>query len=117
MTVYVPASFDDNDYRPSWTGNNTYPTVTIRGIFDSIEKAEAAVEGWACEGDYTIKTFDLYDEDEDKELYYSRFSIDYDGSLYVFGDDKWGAYALNEIVDEPYSAVYDEDGDLGVTDY
>lgn len=117
MTIYVPASYDGNDYRPSWTGNNSYPTVTIRGIFDSMEKAKAATEGWACADDYTIETFYLYDEDEGKELYYSKFSIDYDGSLYVFGDNKWGAYELNEIVDEPYSAVYDIEGALGVTDY
>ena len=39
MYVYVPATFDSHDYRPSWTGNEYYATVTIRGIFDSIEKA------------------------------------------------------------------------------
>ena len=38
MTFYIPASFNDADYAPSWTGNRTYPTVTIRGIFDSMEK-------------------------------------------------------------------------------
>lgn len=117
MTVYVPVSYTEDDYRPSWTGNYTHSTATIRGIFDSMEKAEASIEGWDCADDYHVETFHLTGEDEE-ELFYSRFYIDYDDHyLYVFGDDKWGIYALNEIVDEEYSTVYVEEGDLGVTDW
>ena len=43
MIFYTPATFDDRDWRPSWTGNYEYPTVTIRGIFDSLEKANEAL--------------------------------------------------------------------------
>lgn len=30
MYIYMPVSLDPRDYRPSWTGNNTYATATIR---------------------------------------------------------------------------------------
>lgn len=118
MTVYIPASYEDEDYRPSWTGNSTYPTVTIRGIFDSYEKAEHSIKGWACKDDYVIE--ERYFEDDDgEELYFDSFDIDYDDKyLYVWGKENGnGYYKLNEVTDEDYSAVYDEHGQLGVTDY
>jgi len=112
MLVYIPASFEDEDYRPSWTGNNTYPTVTIRGIFESYELAEAAASNWDID-DYTI--LERYCGEDDEE--YNSFDIDYeDGSFGVWGVEN-GYYTLNEIVDEEWSAVWDEDRALGVTDY
>ena len=66
MLVYVPAAFDDDDYGPSWTGNDTYPTVTIRGIFESYELAEAAAQNWKVD-DYEIIEHQVgrYGDDED----------------------------------------------------
>lgn len=117
MTVYIPTSYDDYDYRPSWTGNCTYPTVTIRGIFDSEEKAIAAVKGWHCEDDCRIETR-YFEDDDGEELFFDCFDIDFEGGyLYVWGKEEYGEYELNEIVDEEYSAVWDEKGQLGVTDY
>ena len=77
MLVYVPASFEEEDYRPSWTGNNTYPTVTIRGIFESYELAEAAASNWDID-DYTI--LECYCGEDDEE--YSSFDIDYEGGSF-----------------------------------
>ena len=113
MLVYIPATFEDEDYRPSWTGNNTYPTATIRGIFESYELAEAAAANW--ETDYNINILECYCGKDDEN--YNSFDIEYeDGSLGVWGT-KHGYYTLNEIVDEEWSAVWDEDRALGVTDY
>lgn len=42
---YIPAVRDNEDYTPSWTGNYTYPTISIRGIFDSEEKAKESIKG------------------------------------------------------------------------
>lgn len=117
MLVYIPVSYDDSDYRPSWTGNNTYPTVTIRGIFDSEEKALASVKGWHCEDDYDIETR-YFEDDDGEELFFDSFDIDYeDKHLYLWGRNGNGDYKLNEVVDEDWSAVWDEHGYLGVTDY
>ena len=116
MLVYVPATFDDDDYRPSWTGNDTYPTVTIRGVFESYELAEAAAANWEVD-DYIIQehSTSFYDDEDDER--YEFFDIDYeDKSLSVYASSN-GYYRLNEIVDEEWSAVWDEDRALGVTDY
>lgn len=118
MTLYIPASFCDEDYRPSWTGNNSYPTATIRGIFSTEEKAKEAIKGWDCEDDCEIleRWFEEFNEYGEKILDDS-FDIDYDdGYLYIWSA-KHGYYELDKVVDEPYSAVYDENGDLGVTDW
>lgn len=115
MSVYfVPASFEDEDYRPSWTGNNSYPTVTIRGIFDTYEKALKAVHGWECED--TCEILERYCGDDDEIVEY--FDIDYqDMELGVWKGDEHSCYKLNKIVNEDWSAVYDEEGALGVTDW
>lgn len=113
MLVYIPATFEDEDYRPSWTGNYTYKTVTIRGIFESYELAEAAASNWDIDN-YTI--LERYCGEDDES--YSSFDIDYlYGRFEVWGDSESGYYNLNEIVDEEWSAVYDEEQTLGVTDY
>lgn len=109
MIIYVPVHFEAQDYRPSWTGNNCYPTVAIRGIFDSEEKAIKATDNWQYENDYDIEIREI---EEDAE----SFNIDYDGYLAVWSSD-CGDYDLNVVVDENYSAVYDEHGWLGVSDY
>jgi hypothetical protein len=116
MTFYIPASFDDANYAPSWTGNYTYPTVTIRGIFNSMEKATRALEGWNFADTCNILERNI---DDDNLPDNPVFSIDYYGDygLAIWWSDKYGSYGLNEIVDEAYSAVYDKNGDLGVTDY
>lgn len=116
MTFYIPASFDDDDYAPSWTGNQSYPTVTIRGIFDTMEKATQALKGWNFADTCEILERDINDDNlPDNPV----FSIDYYGNhgLAIWWSDKYGRYELNEIVNEEYSAVYDENGDLGVTDW
>lgn len=111
MTVYIPASFCEDDYRPSWTGNYTYPTVAIRGIFDSLERAERSIEGWDCADDYEILEREVNDEATSFDI---SLKEDY---LTIWSTDEYGDYKLNEIVNEEYSAVYDADGDLGVNDW
>ena len=110
MTVYIPASFCEDDFRPSWTGNYTYSTVTIRGIFDSLEKANQAIKNWNCADDCTILEREVNDES-------SSFDISLDEDSFTVWATEHGEYGLNEIVDEEYSAIYDEDGDLGVNDW
>ena len=113
MIFYIPASFDDEDYRPSWTGNYTYPTITIRGIFDSREKAEKSIEDWRCS--YDCEILERYIDDD---IVATRFDIDYQNKDFdIYVDKNYGKYRLNEIVDEDYSAVYDEEQMLGVYDY
>ena len=116
MLVYVPATFEDDDYRPSWTGNNAYPTVTIRGIFESYELAEAAAANWEVD-DYEILEHHVGYVGEDDNKIYKHFNIDYEEeTLSIWVCDN-GYYDLNEIVDEEWSAVWDEDRAIGVTDY
>lgn len=110
MTVYIPTSFCEEDYTPSWTGNYTYPTVTIRGIFDSLKKAEQSIDRWNCADDY-----DILEREVDDEA--TSFDISLDEDYLSVWNSERGEYGLNEIVDEEYSAVYDADGDLGVNDW
>ena len=132
-TFYVPCYFTDEDYRPSWTGNATYATVTIRGVFSTREKAEAAMKDWNTQGEYaTIREIDFNDEEEDsyspviykndyeeegnKEI--KGFDIDYeDKCLTVWVNNDYPDYNVDEIYDEEFSAVYDPNHWLGVTDY
>lgn len=111
MIIYIPASFCDEDYAPSWTGNNTYPTVTIRGIFDSEKLAIEAIEGWRYEDDCNILVREIENENA------ACFCIDYEDAYFSVYEDKYGEYGLNEVVDEEYSAVWDEFRRLGITDY
>ena len=111
MIIYIPASFCDEDYAPSWTGNNAYPTVTIRGIFDSEELAMKAIKNWQCEDDCNIVVREM----ENKNA--GCFRIDYENAYLSVWEDKYGEYGLNEVVNEEYSAVWDEFQQLGVTDY
>ena len=111
MIIYIPVSFCDEDYTPSWTGNNAYATVTIRGIFDSKELAMRAIKNWQCADDCNI----LVREIENKNA--KCFRIDYEDGCFSVWEDKYGGYGLNEVVDEEYSAVWDEFQQLGVTDY
>lgn len=109
MIIYVPAHYEERDYRPSWTGNNWYPTVTIRGIFDSEEKAKKAVDNWQYKDDYRMEIREIEETAE-------SFNIDYDSYLTIWESDS-GDYDLNKVADEDYSAVYDEHDWLGVSDY
>jgi hypothetical protein len=112
MIIYAPAHFEERDYRPSWIGNNWYPTATIRGIFDSEEKAIEALKDWEYMEDYDMLIRDIEEEEE-----ITSFDIDYDdGYLYIWSCVS-GDYNLNEIVDESYSAVYDPEHLIGVSDY
>lgn len=128
MVLYIPYVTDDDDYTPSWTGNVSYPTITIRGIFTTEEKAKASISGWRYENDnYNIMSYYIDDEyieeyfsdredDEIKEI--KSLDIDYEGkNLTVFIDNHYGNYDIDKAYDEDYSAVYDEHGYLGVTDY
>lgn len=110
MTVYIPASFYEENYRPSWTGNYTYSTVTIRGIFDSLEKAEQAIKNWNYADDCEILEREVSDGS-------SSFDISLDEDSFTVWAAEHGEYGLNEIIDEEYSAIYDENGDLGVNDW
>ena len=112
MIVYVPATFDDHDYNPSWTGNNAYPTITIRGIFDSYKLAEAAAKDWNVDS-YII--LEKYCGDDDQ--FYEAFDIDYENHELAVWGVTCGRYTLNEVVEEIYSAVWDENRALGVTDW
>lgn len=133
MMFYIPYVTDDDDYTPSWTGNVSYPTITIRGIFTTEEKAKASISGWRYENDnYDIMNYyiddeyiedyflDKYEEGEEerekKEI--KAFNIDYENhTLTLFIDNEHGYYETDKIYNEDYSAVYDEHGYLGVTDY
>lgn len=119
MMIYIPASFDEHDYRPSWTGNNAYPTVTIRGIFDSEIKAKIALKKWHCLRDYEILERWIDDDELPENLDKISFDISLEETyLYIWlNKDGNGEYKLNEIVYEGWSAVYDENGALGVSDY
>ena len=112
MTIYIPASFCDDDYRPSWTGNYSYQTVTIRGIFDSKELAINSIQDWCCKNDCEILEQEI--EDENARYFYLDF---YNACLSICVDKYGRDYKLNEIVDEDYSEVWDEFNSLGVTDY
>ena len=112
MKIYIPASFCNKDYRPSWTGNYSYQTVTIRGIFDSKELAINSIQDWCCKDDCEILEQEIEDENA------KRFCLDYDNAcLSIYVDSEYGYYNLNEIVNEEYSEVWDEFNSLGVTDY
>lgn len=120
MYIYMPVSFDPRDYRPSWTGNYTYATATIRGFFSTQEKAEAAIRGWDCENDCDIRQL-YFDSEYVDDFSPQSFDISLKGTYYVevvpYEDPTEGDYKIDEIVNEPYSAVYDPDCALGVTDY
>ena len=116
MTVYIPATFDDNDWRPSWTGNYGYPTVTIRGIFDSLEKANEAISNWEYRNDYEILEREVNNIPENYEGKI-LFAIDYYEAYLDIDFTEYGCYELNKVVDEDYSALWDERGYLGVEDY
>lgn len=117
MMFYIPTSFEERDYRPSWTGNNTYPTATIRGIFDSEIKAKIALKNWHCLDDYEILEHWIEDDELPENLNEISFDIYLEDTyLYIYANDN-GEYKLNEVVDEEWSVVYDEEGALGVTDY
>lgn len=111
MIIYVPVSFCDEDYRPSWTGNNTYSTATIRGIFDSEKLAIESIKGWNCEDDCDILVREI--ENDKAEC----FDIDYEDGYFSVYEYEHGSYKLNKIVDEEYSAVWDAFHQLGVTDW
>ena len=133
MIFYIPYVTDEHDYSPSWTGNTAYPTITIRGIFTSKDLAYASITDWKYEYyDYDIMEYyiddeyiedyflDKYEEDEEeretKEI--KAFNIDYENhTLTLFIDNEHGYYETDKIYNEDYSAVYDEHGYLGVTDY
>ena len=111
MKIYIPAYFCDEDYSPSWTGNYSYQTVTIRGIFDSKELAINSIQDWCCKDDCEILEKEIEDENA------KCFSLDYDNAYLSVFVDEYGYYNLNEIVNEEYSEVWDEFNSLGVTDY
>lgn len=130
MVFYVPTHFEKDDYAPSWTGNYKYDTISIRGIFDSMEKAEAEAnnKNWRYNNNYTILTFSIEDEEEDDEEEDDEeeedekeesinFNIDYSDKTPFLSIEINGKYSLNNVIDEAYSAVYDPKQNLGVTDY
>lgn len=120
MVFYVPTHFEKDDYAPSWTGNYKYDTISIRGIFDSMEKAEAEAnnKNWRYNNNYTILTFSTEDEEEDgEEGEPINFNIDYSDKTPFLSIEINGKYSLNNVTDEAYSAVYDPEQSLGVTDY
>lgn len=114
MIVYIPAHFEEEDYRPSWTGNYTYPTVTIRGIFDTSRKAEESIKNWAYQDEYIILIREI---EEDEENNIKSFDIYYDNHCLEISCHNLGDYSLNEIVDEGFSAVCDSNNLLGFVDY
>lgn len=111
-TYYIPAVREDEDYAPSWTGNYTYPTISIRGIFDSREKAEESIKGWRYENSDDIEIIERWlDMDEEP----TAFDIDYTDKYLTLKEGY--DYKVNECYDEEYSALWDEDNYLGVYDY
>lgn len=67
MMYYIPAIRDDEDYGPSWTGNYSYPTISIRGIFDSREKAEESIHNWRYENSSDIEIIKYWFEADEAE--------------------------------------------------
>ena len=115
-TFYVPCYFTDEDYRPSWTGNATYDTVTIRGVFSTREEAETAMKDWDTQGEDAFIREIYCDDEGDEEI--KGFDIDYeDKCLTVWINNSYPDYIVDEIYDEEFSAVYDPNHWLGVTDY
>lgn len=114
-TLYIPYMRDDEDYSPSFTGNETYPTVAIRGVFDSYEKALDALKGWRYEDCYDGIEECTISIEEGKEI--ETFDINYDNCELDIYLSEYGGYVLNESYDEEYSAVYDEEHLLGVYDW
>lgn len=70
-----------------------------------------AIKDWCCKDDCNILVKEI--ENENAEC----FCIDYEDAYLSVWEDKHGEYKLNEIVDEEYSAVWDEFQQIGVTDY
>ena len=114
MIVYVPTYYDECNCAPSWMGNYCYPTVTIRGIFDSAEKAERAIENWRYKQECRVEVREL-DITEDEKI--EGMEINYDSHVLEIIIGNYCDYELNKEYDEPYSAVYDKEGYLGVSDY
>lgn len=118
MYVYIPSHYVKKNYAPSWTGNFYYPTMAIRGIFDSLEKATKSIENWRYKYDYEIleRWIDTENINNVEKLTFDiQLEEDY---LYVniVSNDN-GDYVINELVDEDYSVYYDENNYLGVIDY
>ena len=51
MKIYIPAYFCDEDYSPSWTGNDSYQKKKNRGIVDSKEPPINSNQDWCCKDD------------------------------------------------------------------
>ena len=120
---YIPAICEDS-YAPSWTGNSTYPIIAIRGIFDSREKAKESIKGWQYEDNDNIGIITYYfepDEEDEEDSDHEEpkaFNIDYNYKILTLEPNNiYGDYKINEVVNEEYSAVWDEYEQLGVTDY
>ena len=119
MVYYIPAVRDDENYAPSWTGNYSYPTISIRGIFDSREKAEESIHNWRYENSSDIEIIEEYwfeeDEEDEAEEKPTAFNIDYSyGDLTLY---EGNYYKVNECYNEEYSALWDANRTLGFCDY
>lgn len=112
MMYYIPAVRDDNNYAPSWTGNYSYPTISIRGIFDSREKAEESIHNWRYENSSDIEIIEYWFE-SDEVL--DAFNIDY--SYRNLTLEEGCDYKVNECYDEEYSELWDANRTLGFCDY
>lgn len=112
MMYYIPAVRDDNNYAPSWTGNYSYPTISIRGIFDSREKAEESIHNWQYENSDDIEIIEYWFESDEIpdafDIYYSYKNLTL---------EKGYDYKVNECYDEEYSELWDANHTLGFCDY
>ena len=117
MTVYVPTYYESDSTAPSWTGNYNYPIVAIRGVFSSKEEAKKSIRGWRYENQYFEMEVFEFDERCEKDSSLTTFFLDFDGWEMSILPDKYGKYALDEIVNEEYSAYYDEYERLGNEDF
>lgn len=118
MYVYIPSHYVKKNYAPSWTGNFYYPTMTIRGIFDSLEKATKSIENWKYKYDCKIleRWIDIENINNVEKLTFDIQLIEDYLYINIASNDN-GDYVINELVDEDYSVYYDKNNYLGVIDY
>lgn len=134
--IYFVYTLNENDSRPSPTGEYTYTTVSVCGVFSTKEKAIEAAEAWYVPNDKIIiseryiedfgehleeiiynPTFSIYDiiDTEDKDIKLqenAKLPNFYNNSFFT------NIFPLNKIrnyIDE-YDYVFDPDMNLEYND-
>lgn len=114
-TFYLVCEINDNDYTPSWTGNFTYTTAKIKGIFSNLQKAEQALQLWTnCEHPI-IKKFNIWVQENTQKLIFDIY-FDLNGEICLYTNDI--GYILDKIYEpKEYDICYDPEHFLGNDDF